>query len=114
MRKSLKFPFLGHRSKCENGAESDLEAEVCIGGTRGPEYSVEGSFRRRNCCIRRTSSGDVVAKISRKRVNPKVLLGDEVFSLVVQPGLDNGLIMGLVIVLDRICCGPVGPLLCSS
>ncbi|PKI41014.1 protein LURP-one-related 5-like [Punica granatum] len=113
MRKSLAIPFLDYNSSYKDEAKPELEAEVFIGGSRGPEFRIEGSFRRRNCCIRRTSTGEIVAKISRKRVNPKVLLSNEVFSLVVQPGLDNGLIMGFIVVLDRICCRPIGPLLCS-
>lgn len=115
MRKPSMFPFLlGDRSKRGNRAESPVEAEVFVGGgLRDPKYQIEGSFRRRSCCIRRTSTGEVAARITRKRVNPKVLLGDEVFSLVVQPGLDYGLVMGFIVVLDRICPRPAGPCLCS-
>ncbi|KAK4748149.1 hypothetical protein SAY87_014735 [Trapa incisa] len=115
VREPWKFPILaGLKSKCQGGAEPEVKAEVFIGDARWPEYSVEGSFRRRSCCIRRRSTGDVIAKISRKsaRANPRVMLEDEVFSLVVQPGLDNGLIMGLIVILDRICSGPVSPFMC--
>ncbi|KAK4742524.1 hypothetical protein SAY87_000525 [Trapa incisa] len=106
--KPWKFPTclcLCLMSTFHGGVEPEVEAEVFMGDSRWPEYSVEGSFERRSCCVRKMSTGDVVAKISRKKVNPTVLLEEEVFSLVVQSGLDNGFIMGLIVVLDRICCG---------
>lgn len=58
-------------------------------------------------------TGEVVAKIARKKVNPTVVLGDDVFSLVVQPGLESQLIMAFVVILDRICVKPFAPSLCS-
>ena len=80
-----------------------------------PDLKIEGSFRSRDCKIVRTSTGEVVARISRKRVmnNTTILLSDDVFSLVVHPGFDTHLIMAFVIVLDRISSKPFSPLLCS-
>jgi hypothetical protein len=40
-------------------------------------------------------------------------LGDDVFSLIVQPGVDCAMIMAFVVVLDRICWKPYTPLICS-
>ncbi|KAI6673358.1 hypothetical protein NL676_001264 [Syzygium grande] len=57
--------------------------------------------------------GEITAKISRKRANTVVLLGDDVFSLVVQPGFDQELAMAFVVILDRICRKPYTPVLCS-
>ncbi|KAG5243222.1 protein LURP-one-related [Salix suchowensis] len=57
---------------------------------------------------------EVVANISRKRVNnTTILLSDDVFSLVVQPGFDSQLIMAFLIVLDRISSKPFSPVMCS-
>lgn len=91
-------------------------AEIFMGGlTRQgqlPDFRIEGSFRARDCKIK-TSTGEVVAKMARKRVNTTILLSDDVFSLVVQPGVDTQLIMAFVIVLDRISNKPFAPVLCS-
>lgn len=79
-----------------------------------PDFRIEGCFRRRNCKIIKSSSGEMVARIARKRVNNRrILLGDDVFSLAVQPGFDPQLIMAFVIILDRICGKPFAPVLCS-
>lgn len=92
------------------------EAEVFMGGSREhdgmPDFKIEGSFRRRNCKIR-THAGATVAKIARKKVNPTVLLSDDVFSLIIEPGIATELIMAFVIILDRICFKPFTPILCS-
>jgi hypothetical protein len=95
-------------------SSKDVEAIVMMGGQsdQTPEFRIEGCFRRRNCKIM-TRSGEMVAKIARKRVNNKILLGDDVFTLAVQPGFDTQLIMAFVIILDRICVKPFAPVLCS-
>lgn len=94
----------------------NVEAEVFLGGCpkhgQAPDFTIEGSFTRRNCIIR-SSTGEITAKISRKRANTVVLLGDDVFSLVVQPGFDQELAMAFVVILDRICRKPYTPVLCS-
>ncbi|KAF8364693.1 hypothetical protein HHK36_033373 [Tetracentron sinense] len=89
------------------------EAKVFMGG-RGPtaDFRIEGSFRRR-CCKIRGPTGEVAAEITRKKVNSSVLLSNDVFSLVVQPGFDSELIMAFVVVMDRICRKSFAPLLCS-
>ncbi|KAI8559583.1 hypothetical protein RHMOL_Rhmol04G0185700 [Rhododendron molle] len=71
----------------------EYEAEVFMGSSSGggankykyptPDFKVEGSFSRRNCKIT-SSSGTLVAKITRKRVNnTTMLLNGDVFRLVV-------------------------------
>lgn len=91
------------------------EAEVFLNGLRkqgqAPDFTIQGAFCSRNCLIR-AANGEVAAKITRKRVNSSVLLSDDVFSLVVQPGYDAELIMAFVVVLDRICAKPLAPILC--
>ncbi|ESR42914.1 hypothetical protein KPL70_018145 [Citrus sinensis] len=98
------------------------KAEVFMGSASGrgrqqrgttPDFRIEGSFRNRNCKIS-NAEGQVVAKIARKRVmNSTVMLSDDVFSLVIQPGYSSELIMAFVIVLDRISTKPYTPALCS-
>ncbi|PKI44589.1 hypothetical protein CRG98_034944 [Punica granatum] len=102
-----------HSSKAE--AEVFLRKEAACRTLSGqaPDFTIEGSFERRNCCIRR-SSGEVVARIARKRVkNGGVVLSNDVFSLVIKPGFDAEMVMGFVIVLDRICHKSYGPVMCS-
>ncbi|WVZ88228.1 hypothetical protein U9M48_034771 [Paspalum notatum var. saurae] len=80
-----------------------------------PGYRVEGSFSRRSCKIRRGSDGREAARIVRKKAGvasrPAVAtLGDDVFSLVVRPGVDAATIMAIVVVMDRICHRPYTPM----
>ena len=92
------------------------------GHQSSPSFVIEGCFRRRNCKIRRGGDGEEVARIARKKAGATaaapdkapVTLGEDVFSLVVQPDVDCAMIMALVVVLDRICWRPYTPLICSS
>lgn len=83
-----------------------------------PGYRVEGSFSRRSCKIRRGGDGKEAARIVRKKAGvasrPVATLGDDVFSLVVRPGVDVATIMAIVVVMDRICRRPYTPMVCSS
>ncbi|KAM0842007.1 hypothetical protein ACQ4PT_058644 [Festuca glaucescens] len=87
-------------------------------GHQAPSFWIEGCFRRRSCKVRRGGDGQEVARIARKKAGPAaaspLTLGDDVFSLVVQPDADCAMIMALVVVLDRICWRPYTPLICSS
>lgn len=87
-----------------------------------PGFRVEGCFSRRNCKISR-SDGHEAAWISRKKASAStvaaassrpVSLGDDVFSLVVRPGVDAATVMAIVVVMDRICRRPYAPMACSS
>ncbi|XP_028781247.1 protein LURP-one-related 5-like [Neltuma alba] len=118
MRSSGSMVFNG------GGDQNHDEAQVFMGpsGRQGqgckahddtPDFKVQGCFRRRNCVIR-NSRGHIAARISRKRVNKTVLLADDVFNLVVQPGFQPELMMAFVVVLDRIHSKHYyTPLLCS-
>ncbi|KAF7146548.1 hypothetical protein RHSIM_Rhsim04G0119700 [Rhododendron simsii] len=119
--KSREFIMRRSRSMIHSNRR-EYEAEVFMGSSSGggaskykyptPDFKVEGSFSRRNCKIT-SGSGTLVAKITRKRVNnTTMLLNDDVFCLVVQPGFDPDLIMAFVIVLDRISPKPFAPILC--
>ncbi|KAI4991665.1 hypothetical protein ZWY2020_040051 [Hordeum vulgare] len=87
-----------------------------------PGYRVEGCFSRRSCKISR-SDGQEAARILRKKAggptavassSRPVALGDDVFSLVVRPGVDAATVMAIVVVMDRICRKPYAPMACSS
>lgn len=92
------------------------ETEVFMCGLRNhvqaPDFWINGSFRRR-CCKIQDSSGVVVAEICRKTANTRILLGNDVFRLIVQPGYDCELMMAFVVIMDRICRKPFTPALCS-
>ncbi|KAF8040837.1 hypothetical protein BT93_B2916 [Corymbia citriodora subsp. variegata] len=88
-------------------------AEVFMGASKKPTFTVEGSFGSRNCVIRRSGGEEFVAKITRKRVSPTVLLGTDVFNLAVQHSGDSDLIMAFVVIMDRICSKSLVPVLCS-
>ncbi|KAK9290767.1 hypothetical protein L1049_008943 [Liquidambar formosana] len=105
--------------------QSEDEAEVfmmhgaagrCGTGSKKqhPDFRISGSFRRRNCKIT-SPTGELVANIARKKVivNTTILLSDDVFSLVIQPGFHSHLIMAFLIILDRISAKPFVPAFCS-
>jgi hypothetical protein len=109
-------------SACAATATSPASSEPGPPGHQAPSFWIEGCFRRRSCKIRRGGDGQEVARIARKKAGPAaasrdkapLTLGEDVFSLVVQPDVDCTMIMALVVVLDRICWRPYTPLICSS
>ncbi|XP_078169198.1 protein LURP-one-related 5-like [Carex rostrata] len=68
-----------------------------------PGFRIEGCFERRNCKIY-NSKREEVAQISRKTIGEtsSVLLGNDVFSLVIQPRFNCSMVMAFVIVMDRL------------
>lgn len=100
--------YMGSSSSSRN------KGQGCKSHDETPDFKVQGCFKRRNCVIR-NNKGHIAAKISRKRVNNKtVLLADDVFNLIVQPGFQPQIMMAFVIVLDRIHTKyHYTPLLCS-
>ncbi|PON31584.1 LURP1-related protein domain containing protein [Parasponia andersonii] len=118
-QRSTKVFSMRSKSLFFQNTDKNAEAEVFFERAHDqkvtdpkPDFRIEGCFWKRNCKIR-NRIGEVVANIARKKVNDRVLLGDDVFSLVVQPGFDAQLIMSFVIILDRICGKPYAPVLCS-
>ncbi|XP_042450445.1 protein LURP-one-related 5-like isoform X1 [Zingiber officinale] len=93
--------FSMRRRSILNGCE---QAEVFMDSSSSTaSFRTEGCFRRRNCEIKDGKGEEVVARISRKKVkNNSVTLGDDVFSLVIQPGVDAELVMAFLVVMDRI------------
>uniref|UniRef100_A0A0E0MJ03 Tubby C-terminal domain-containing protein n=1 Tax=Oryza punctata TaxID=4537 RepID=A0A0E0MJ03_ORYPU len=81
-----------------------------------PSFRIEGCFSMRSCKIR-GSNGEEAARITKKNagvMSRPVSLGDDVFTLVVRPGVDVAVVMAMVVVMDRICRRPYTPMACSS
>ncbi|KAF0918574.1 hypothetical protein E2562_025166 [Oryza meyeriana var. granulata] len=107
--------------------QSSDEAEVYMSTTTSdhhcqpdaspsPSFRIDGCFSMRSCKIRR-SNGEEAARVSRKNAgvaSRPVSLGDDVFNLVVRPGVDVAIVMAIVVVMDRICRRPYTPMACSS
>lgn len=71
-------------------------------GEHSEEYQIEGSFGHR-CCTIFNAAKETVAEIKRKvDASTNVVLGKDVFSLILKPGFDAAFAMGLVLVLDQI------------
>ncbi|XP_020598584.1 protein LURP-one-related 5 [Phalaenopsis equestris] len=105
--------FTVRRSSIFGGDRAGVTVEVHGGSGAGEgvtDYRVEGSFAARCCRViyagegEGEEEGEVVAEIKRK-VDPcaHVILGRDVFCLSLRPRVDAAFVMGLVIVLDRIC-----------
>ncbi|XAR67780.1 hypothetical protein NMG60_11002678 [Bertholletia excelsa] len=92
---------------------SSLTVEVYSEPAGEEHYQIEGSFTQRSCTIY-DAAKQTVAEIRRKvDATANVMLGKDVFSLCLKPGLDGAFAMGLVLVLDQIhgddyfhACGP--------
>nr|CAD1822014.1 unnamed protein product [Ananas comosus var. bracteatus] len=114
--KRSKLPLFSMR-RCSILQSSD-EAEVFVKSphsnspTTPATFRIAGYFRGR-CCKIYGSKGEEVARISPKMASKSVMLGDDVFSLVVQPGIDCEMVMAFVVIMDRICKKSYSPLMCS-
>ncbi|KAH9305796.1 hypothetical protein KI387_010200, partial [Taxus chinensis] len=66
-------------------------ANVFVNGSRQIkhcDYGIEGSLCTPFCTIF-SASGDMVAEVRRKEAKSDVMLGKDVLSLVIQPGIDQ-------------------------
>lgn len=84
-------------------------SEVLVGvygADTDEEYHIQGSYSQRCCIIykssRESSSREPKVEIKRK-VDPSshVMLGKDVFSLLLKPRFDGAFAMGLVLILDQ-------------
>lgn len=82
-----------------DGAEVFMESAK--GGSPAPDFQTEGCFSRRDCKIL-DADGREAARMGRKKANKSIILGDDVFSLVIQPNVDVELVMAFVVIMDRI------------
>ncbi|KAJ9547552.1 hypothetical protein OSB04_020095 [Centaurea solstitialis] len=63
-------------------------------------YEIEGSYAQR-CCVVNDKMRQHVAEIRRKEGTGGVVLGGDVFRLVVEPSMDPSMAMAMVIVMDQ-------------
>ncbi|KAI4324566.1 hypothetical protein MLD38_030044 [Melastoma candidum] len=106
----LTWIFSMKRSSRVRGNITEEVELSMAGGSKG--VRVEGSFRGRNCIVRDSTTGEELASITRKRATATVLLDNDVFSMVVQPGgIRSEIVMAFVVIMDRICCRAL-PALC--
>lgn len=81
---------------------SSMTVELYGGDQTTEEYQIEGSFGHR-CCTILDAGKELVAEIKRKvDASTNVVLGKDVFSLILKPRFDAAFAMGLVLVLDQI------------
>jgi hypothetical protein len=66
------------------------------GGGRGASYVVDGCSRKPDYEIS-GAGGGVVAAVARKQAASGVVLGEDVLTLTVGPGVDHLLVLGLVV-----------------
>lgn len=67
------------------------------------DYEIEGSrYKPSSSFTVFGASREIIAQVTRKQATPGIMLGDDVLSLVVQPGIDKTLVMGLLIIFIRI------------
>ncbi|KAL6616279.1 hypothetical protein ACP70R_038549 [Stipagrostis hirtigluma subsp. patula] len=79
------------------GGKSMARVAPCARGGAGAAaaYEVEGSYARRRCVVYDAERRAVA------EVQPKEAVGNDVFRLVVQPGVDVSLAMAVVVALDQ-------------
>lgn len=67
------------------------------------DYEIEGSLCNPSSSFTVFgSSRQIIAQAKRKVAKPDIMLGEDVLSLVVQPGIDQAFVMGLLIVFNQI------------
>ncbi|KAG0468137.1 hypothetical protein HPP92_017465 [Vanilla planifolia] len=103
VEESTKFHLFDMRRP--SFVQSGLEiAEVFMGraGGGGADYIIKGCFKKR-CCTVRGRDGEILATISPKKANPTVVLGEDVFELLLEPGVSTELLVSFIVAMDRIC-----------
>lgn len=67
------------------------------------DYEIEGSLYNPSSSFRVFgASREIIAQAKRKVAAPEIMLGEDVLSLVVQPGIDQAFVMGLLIIFNQI------------
>lgn len=66
-------------------------------------YRIEGSFcKLRSSFTVFSASGAIVAQATRKQATSKIMLGEDVLSFLVQPGIDQTLALTLFIIFNKV------------
>lgn len=67
------------------------------------DYEIDGSLCNRVFSFTVFGpSREIIAQAKRKVATPEIMLGNDVLSLVVQPGIDQAFVMGLLIIFNQI------------
>ncbi|KAL6972602.1 hypothetical protein U1Q18_026777 [Sarracenia purpurea var. burkii] len=85
------FGILRRRSPCEVVVGSDSDK------TQQNRYKMESRTSNSSWKIV-DNSGELVAEVKRKMSRDGIVLGDDVWTMVVEPNIDQSLVMGLIIV----------------
>lgn len=67
-----------------------------------PAIEIQGNIMRKSFTIMDTASGRMMAAANRKSSISSVLLDNDTYTLVVEPGVDSALMVTLVVALDEI------------
>ncbi|XP_044973257.1 protein LURP-one-related 11-like [Hordeum vulgare subsp. vulgare] len=73
-------------------------ATVAMHGGAGTCYRVDGCCARKPGYRVRGVDGEVVAEVARKQTSAGVVLGEDVLTLMLGPGVDHLFVLGLVVV----------------
>ncbi|GLJ51325.1 hypothetical protein SUGI_1091380 [Cryptomeria japonica] len=85
------------------GFSYKTRANVFVYGSRQIkqcDYQMEGSLCKASCTIL-SASGEIIAQIKRKEAKSDIMLGNDVLSLVVEAGVDQVFVMGLLIMFNQ-------------
>jgi len=67
------------------------------------DYEIEGSVYKPSTLFTVFgASREIIAQATRKQATSEIMLGDDVLSLVVQPGIDQTFVMALLIIFNQI------------
>ncbi|KAH9623554.1 hypothetical protein KSS87_011305 [Heliosperma pusillum] len=84
-----------------NAIRISTEPKTHHRGRRDWDFEVEGYFPDRDCRIL-DSTGNVIAQVGTKEEIVKVMKSNDVYHVVVQPGVDQAFVCGVIAVLDYI------------
>ncbi|KAF8379480.1 hypothetical protein HHK36_028915 [Tetracentron sinense] len=91
-------PWFQVRKHCKI-LKGDSPCEVTVGCDKAQAscYTIERLDGKSSCKIV-DDAGRLVAEVKQKQASSGVMLGDDVFTLVVEPHIDHSFIMGIVVV----------------
>ncbi|GLJ50754.1 hypothetical protein SUGI_1081110 [Cryptomeria japonica] len=85
------------------GFSNKITANIFANGSRKTklgDYQIKG-LRRASCTIF-NDSGEIIAQVKRKEAKSDLMLGNDILNLVVEAGVDQAFVMGLLIIFNQI------------
>lgn len=95
---SIKEPNQNSCFPTSNTVRISIEPKV-TGQVRDWNFEVKGYFPDKNCSIV-DSQGNIVAQIGVKEEIEKVMTNKNLYHVIVQPGIDQAFVFGVIAVLD--------------